>query len=146
MVYGGLNHLVIVLAAAAGWIVGAVWYGVLANHWISALGKTMDQFKQEQAALRGRPASYVPFALAFVANLLMAWVVSWLLGHFGPGQATVKNGVLIGCAVWLGFVLTTITVNNAFGGRKYKLTLIDAGHWLAVLIVIGAIVGWRAIR
>ena len=146
MIYGGLNHLVIVLAAAAGWIVGAVWYGMLARHWVSALGKSMDQFKQEQAALRGRPSSYLPFILAFVANLAMAWMVAWLLGHFGPGQATVKNGVVIGAAVWFGFVLTTITVNNAFGGRKYKLTLIDAGHWLAVLIVIGAIVGWRAIR
>jgi len=146
MIYGGLNHLVIVLAAAAGWIVGAVWYGALANQWVSALGKNMEQFKQEQAALRGTAASYLPFVLVFIANLLMAWVLAWLLSHFGPGQATVKNGVMIGFFVWLGFVVTTVTANNAFAGRRYKLTAIDAGHWLAVLIVIGAIIGWRAVR
>ena len=37
-------------------------------------------------------------------------------------------------------------VNNAFAGRKYKLTLIDAGHWLLVLLIMGAIVGWKGVR
>jgi len=146
MIHGGLNYLIIVLAGVAGWIVGAAWYGVLAKQWVSALGKSMEQFRQEQAALVGRPVAYVPFVLAFIGNVVMAWALAWLLSHFGPGQATVKNGVLIGAACWLGFVATTITVNNAFGGRRFKLTLIDAGHWLAVLVVIGAIVGWRAVR
>ena len=44
------------------------------------------------------------------------------------------------------FVLTTMTVNNAFSGRKYTLTAIDAGHWLAVLVVMGAIVGGMGLK
>src|SRR5262245_9481892 len=146
MIYGAFNYLIILVAAAAGWLVGAVWYGLLANHWVSALGKSMEQFKQEQATLKGSAAAYMPFVLAFVANVVMGWIIAWLLSHFGPGQATVKNGVLIAVGAWLGFVVTTLSVNNAFAGRRTKLTLIDAGHWLAVLVVIGAIVGWRAVR
>jgi hypothetical protein len=35
-----------------------------------------------------------------------------------------------------------MAVNNAFRGAKRELTLIDGGHWLGVLLLQGAIVGW----
>ena len=44
--------------------------------------------------------------------------------------------------IWFGFVLTTLSVNYAFSGRRPMLTVIDAGYWLGVLVIIGAIVGW----
>jgi Protein of unknown function (DUF1761) len=69
----------------------------------------------------------------------MAWVLAGLIKHIGP--VTIRAGLISGGFCWFGFVLTTITVNNAFGGRKYALTAIDSGHWLAVLLVIGAILG-----
>src|SRR5262245_282880 len=106
MIIGGLNYLVVVLAGAAGWIAGAVWYGVLGKHWVAALGKTMDEFKGEQAALKGNPTAGLPFILAFVGNVVMAWVLAGLLSHYGPGQATVKNGLALAVSAWLGFVLT----------------------------------------
>ena len=43
---------------------------------------------------------------------------------------------------WLGFVLTTITANNAFAGRRPMLTVIDSAAWLGAMVIIGAIVGW----
>ena len=36
-------------------------------------------------------------------------------------------------------------VNNAFGGRRYVLTVIDAGHWLAVLVLMGVVIGWMGV-
>jgi hypothetical protein len=32
-------------------------------------------------------------------------------------------------------------VNHGFGGARPMLTMIDAGHWLAVLVVEGAVIG-----
>jgi hypothetical protein len=43
--------------------------------------------------------------------------------------------------VWLGFVATTLVVNNTFQGAKRSLTYIDSGHWLGVLLLQGAIIG-----
>ena len=43
--------------------------------------------------------------------------------------------------MWLGFVITTLSVNNAFQGAKPALTVIDGGHWLGVLLLQGAIIG-----
>ena len=82
-----------------------------------------------------------PFILSFVAEIVMAWVLAGVLGHLGPGQVTVRNGVISALFLWFGFVLTTIATNNAYPGRKVMLTVIDAGHWLGVMLLIGAIVG-----
>lgn len=141
MPFAGINYMAILIAAIAAWLVGAVWYGVFAKPWVAALGRTMEDFKREQAEKTGSPTAFIPFVLAFIANLIMAWILAGLISHLGAGAFTVRNGVISGAFVWIGFVATTMAVNNAFGGRKPMLTLIDSGHWLAVLVVMGAILG-----
>ena len=42
-------------------------------------------------------------------------------------------------------MVTTMLVNNAFGGRSYVLTAIDAGHWLVVLVLMGVVIGWMGV-
>jgi hypothetical protein len=77
--------------------------------------------------------------ISFVAELLMAALLAGLIGHFGA--VTVKTGLIVGALCWLAFVATTIAVNNAYTGRKLALTAIDSGHWLAVLLIEGAVIG-----
>ena len=137
MAFAGMNYFAIVTAAVAGWLVGAAWYGVLGKPWMAALGKTAAEMKVKQ----GTPAFYAPFVLAFLADLIIAWVLAGVLGHLGPGQVTLKNGVISAVFIWFGFVITTMVVNNAFAQRKLALTAIDGGHWLAVLLAMGAIIG-----
>ena len=79
--------------------------------------------------------------MAFIAELIMAWVLAGVIGHLGAGQVTLRNGVISAAFLWLGFMLTTMTVNNMFGMRKPMLTVIDAGHWLLVMLTMGAIIG-----
>jgi hypothetical protein len=88
---------------------------------------------------RGTPAFYAPFVLSFVAEFVMAWMLWGIMLH--TGAFTLRGGLISGALIWFGFVLTTIAVNYAFSGRKPMLTLIDAGHWLAVLLIMGAIIG-----
>jgi hypothetical protein len=146
MSFAGINYLAIVLAAVAAWLAGAVWYGALAKPWVAAQGKTMAEFKAQQEAQRGSPMAYAPFVIAFVAELVMAWMLAGTLGHLGAGQVTLRNGLITAFFLWLGFVLTTMAVNYAFGGRKPMLFAIDAGHWLLVLLVEGAIIGAMGVR
>ena len=134
-----LNALAIVVAASAAWIFGAVYYGVLGRKWIEAQGKTVEQCKAETAD-KSTAAKATPFVLSFIAELLMASALSGILFHIGI--YTVRAGAFSGFMCWLGFVLTTILVNNAYTFRKVTLTAIDSGHWLGVLVIIGAILGW----
>jgi Na+/H+ antiporter NhaC len=133
------NMLGILLAAAAAWIFGALYYGPLGNAWLKAQGRTMAQMKAEQAE-KSTAAKVFPFVLSFVAELVMAWVIYGLLTHMN--FFSIRGGIISGVFCWLGFVVTTIAVNNAYSGRKPALTAIDAGHWLGTLIIIGGIVGW----
>jgi hypothetical protein len=135
MQFAGLNYWAVLVAAVAAWVLGMAWYMVLSKQWLAALGKTEADMKGPD----GKPKSYAPLVLVFVAELIMAWMLAGLLGHLGA--VTVKNGVISGAFLWFGFVLTTLATNNAFGQRKVMLTVIDAGYWLAVLVVMGAIIG-----
>jgi Protein of unknown function (DUF1761) len=134
MSFAGINYLAIVVAAVAGFAFGAVYYRTLSGQWLAAMGTTREAL---QAA--GRAAT--PFIILTVALLVMAWVLAGTIGHLGPGQVTLKNGVISSLFLWLGFVATTISVNYAFSRRKPTLTVIDAIHWLGVLVIQGAIIG-----
>lgn len=138
------NVLAILIAAVAAWIFGSAYYGALARPWVEAHGKTLEAFKQEQAAKVGSLTAMVPFVLAFVAALVMAWTLNGILFHIG--SYTVRAGLISGALCWFGFVLTTMTVNNAFAGRRPMLTVIDAGHWLGVLLIIGGVLGAMGAR
>ena len=142
MSFAGINYLAIIIAGVAGWLAGAAYYGVLAKPWVAAQGKTIEAFKTEQAAHKGSHA-WLPFVLAFVAELVMAWVLAGMVGHLGA--VTIRSAVISGLFVWSGFMVTTMLVNNAFAGRRYALTAIDAGHWLLVVIVMGVVIGWMGV-
>jgi hypothetical protein len=77
--------------------------------------------------------------VAFVAELVMAWTLAGILFHVGP--ITVRSGIIAGALCWFGFVLTTMLVNNSFERRDRRLILIDAGHWLLVFLLMGAVLG-----
>jgi Protein of unknown function (DUF1761) len=137
MTFAGINYLAIVIAAVAAWVAGAVWYMSLGKIWMAALGTTPEAM----AKARAEPGGFLPFIYALLAEFVMAWAVAGILGHLGPGQVTLRNGVISAAFCWLGFVVTTMLVNNSFARRDWRLMLIDGGHWLVVLLLIGAIIG-----
>lgn len=141
MSFAGINTIAIAVAAAVGWLAGAAWYMALGRSWVSALGKTPAQMARH----RSKPLAFLPFVYALLANVIIAWTIAGVLGHLGPGQVTLRNGVISAAFCWFGFILTTMVVNYTFAGRGVRLLLIDAGHWLLVLLLIGAVVGGMGI-
>jgi uncharacterized protein DUF1761 len=132
MSFSGVNYIAVVIAALAGFGLGAVWYMVLSKPWMRAVGKT------EADRPRGS-AQVLLFATTFVALFVMALMLAGIMGHLG--DVTVRGGVISGFFVWLGFVITTMGVNHAYSGAKPMQTLIDGGYWLAVLMMQGAVIG-----
>ena len=137
MTFTGINHWAVLVAAVVGWLASAAWYMSLGKVWAAALGKTPEQMHAE----RSKPGAFLPFIYAFIANIVIAWMLAGVLGHLGPGQVTLLNGAISAAFLWFGFILTTMAVNYTFAGRRMHLLLIDAGNWLIVLLVIGAVVG-----
>jgi hypothetical protein len=135
------NWTAILIATAAAWIFGAIYYGILGKAWVAAQGETMDSLKVKNAG-KSTPAKAAPFVISFIAEIVMATALSGIMFH--TAMSGPRQGAIAGALCWLGFVLTTGLVNNAYAFRSLKMTAIDAGHWLGAMILIGAIVGWMS--
>ena len=142
MAFAGVNYLAILIAAVAAWLAGAAWYMAFGKTWMAALGTSPEKMQ----AMRGEPGGFLPFIYAFVAELVMAFALAGVIGHLGPGQVTLRNGIISGAATWFGFVIPTMLVNNSFARRDWRLMLIDGGHWLVVLVLIGGIIGAMGVK
>ena len=135
MQFTGLNIYAVVLAAVVGFMFGWLWYGVLfPKQWQAAAGKS-------EADMKAEGPNAMPFVIAFVAQIIMAWVLAGIIGHLGPAQVNLTGSLYTAALVWLGFIATTLAVNHTFQGADRMLTLIDGGHWLGVLLLQGAIIG-----
>ncbi len=135
MPFDEVNWIAVLIAAVAGYAIGAVWYMTLAKSWMSAANLTEEQIKGPT----GKP-SPMPFIIAGLANLLMATMLFGILVHVG--DPTPWRGMLSAIFIWIGFVVTTMSVNYAYQMKSPRLTVIDSGHWLFNLMAQGAILGW----
>jgi len=139
MAFVTVNWLSIILAAVAAWLVGGIYYSATSKFWLAAQGKTMEQCQAEQAAKSGA-AKVAPFIVVFIAEIIIAWALYGLLVHMNA--FTLRGGVISAVLCWFGFVVTTLTSNYAFHGRRTMLSVIDSVAWLGAFVIIGAIVGW----
>ena len=131
-----INWVAVAAAWIAGWLVHGIWYMIFGDPWMRALGWT-EADMQTSGGRRRMPAG--PMITSFAAELLMALMLAGIIGHMGGPTITI--GLVSGALIWLGFVVTTIAVNNAFQRRSIVLTAIDSGAWLVVLLVQGAVLG-----
>jgi hypothetical protein len=137
LTFAGINYLAVFIAGLAGFGFGAIYYMSLSGPWMNAVGWTPEQ---QAAHMKGElNPSKAPFAIAIAASFVMAWVLAGVIGHMGA--VTVRSGLISAAFIWFGFVVTTLSVNYAFSGRNPMLTVIDSGHWLGALLVMGAVIG-----
>ena len=136
--FTGLNLWGVLLAAAASFVFGGIWYGVLSKPWMEAAGLTEEQIRAPSGP------SPVPFVITFIAQIVMAWMLAGIILHLARSgvPASVRSGLISAFFIWLGFIATTLVVNHQFQMQKRSLTLIDGGHWLGVMLIQGAILGW----
>src|ERR1700710_2112698 len=121
------NPFIVILAAGvAGWIFGAVWYGVLSKPYQRALGLNPDDCKDKKMPM-------VPMVMAFLAAIVMSAVLYQLLTNLGV-MGLVPSAVA-GLTIGVGFLATSTLVNNLFQQRSFMLTVIDGGHWVLAVVV-----------
>ena len=127
------NPIIAILAAAvAGWLFGAVWYTVLGRVWQTALGGDPDACKDQ------KKMPLTPMLVSFLAALVMSAVLYQLLINLGV--MGVQNGAVAGLTVGIGFVATSVLVNNMFQGKKLMVTIIDSAHWVLALVIEGVVI------
>ncbi|KIN78920.1 DUF1761 domain-containing protein [Sulfitobacter mediterraneus] len=126
-----MDFLAVIIAAAAGFAFGAVWYGVLSKPWMEAVGLKLGA--------DGKPegSSKTPFILAGIAMILVAGMMRHTFSL--SGIDTMGKGLLSGLGVGLFFISPWIMINNGYAGRPFRLTLIDSGYATFGCAIIGLV-------
>src|SRR5689334_18217600 len=132
-----MGHAIIAILAAgvAGWVFGAIWYTALGKVWQRALGLNPDDCKDKKMPL-------LPMVASFVAALVMSAVLYQLLTNLGV--LGIWPSMVAGFTVGVGFVLTTILVNNLFQQKSFTLTVIDGLHWVLALVIEAVVISLLA--
>lgn len=125
-----LDWLAILIATAAAFVLGGLWYGPLFGRaWMRALGKTEADIEP----------TLMPFVISFFTAALTCIAVAVLM--LALGIDTVPGGALFGFAVGIGFIATAMASDSAFCGWGMRLFLIQAGYRVAYSVLMGAIIG-----
>ena len=133
---GKINIWAVMVAALVYWLLGAAWFTILRNPWLANLGKTMDQLQREGVD----PG--VAYAVAFVCNVIIAYVLGWVV--IRTGEQTAIRGITMGALLWVGLVATTIGTAFIIEARSFEGFVLTAGYPLVGLLLMGAIVGgWK---
>lgn len=119
----------VLAAAAASYIFGAIWYMTLSKPWISAAGIACDD--------QGKPlnSSATPFILSAIAMVVVAGMMRHTFAM--AGIDTALKGLVSGLGIGLFFIGPWIMINNAYGDRPFRLTLIDGGYATFGCAIIG---------
>ena len=129
-----MDLVAVIVAAAASWVLGAAWYMTLAQPWMEAAGIPRDANGKPQG--NGSP---LPFLLSAICMLLGAGRLRHIL--VSSGVAGAIPSAVTGLGVGLFFIAPWTMINNAYGMRPFKLTIIDGGYAVTGCTLIGLVLG-----
>lgn len=129
-----MGLLTVLLAAIGGFAMGGVWYMSLAKPWIAATGIDVDE--------KGKPAnggSPLPFLVSGICMVLVAGMMRHMFAMAGIDGA--GKGLIAGLGIGLFFIAPWIAMNNTYGMRPFKLSIIDGGFAITGSAIMGFILG-----
>ncbi len=134
-----INYLAVVVAAVAAFILGFLFHGPLT-------GKLWMKLANIHPTGNEKMADMIPQLIwNMLANLVMAYVLAviYLYASSSPylGATGLWGGVIIGIWLWLGFLVTSSSIEVIWMGRSAKLWLFEAACSFVVMAVMGAIIG-----
>jgi hypothetical protein len=130
------NYWAILAAAVACFVFEAVWYSIFLQPWLDGIGRTREWL------MASGINPNLQYATALFSAAVMAMCISCVTQLTGP--QTAARGMKVAALLWLGIVLTTMSVEYVFEVRGFKLLGINGGFWLLGMVLQGAIVGgWK---
>ncbi|MFW8633935.1 DUF1761 domain-containing protein [Cribrihabitans pelagius] len=125
-----MDFLSVILATIAAFALGAGYYGALAKPWMKAarIPRGPD----------GRPEGADDKKIYAIAFVLQLFVVGMMRHVFVlSGIETLGAGIVGGAGIGLFFISPWLALNNLYGMRPVKLSLIDGGYATLACAVMG---------
>ncbi|HVU79875.1 MAG TPA: DUF1761 domain-containing protein [Candidatus Paceibacterota bacterium] len=137
-----VNYLAVLAAAVAAFSIGFLFHGPL-------FGKTWMRLAGIHPTGKEKLSDMVPqMAWNLLANLVTASALAFVF-HFAVtspnfGLRGIVCGVTCAVVLWLGFIVTSTSIDVIWMGRSVKLWLFECACSLAMVAAMGAIIAlWR---
>jgi len=127
-----MGFFAVILAAAASFAFGALWYGVFADGWKHASKVPLDEDGNPQ-----NMRSPVPYVTCAVSLILVAGMMRH--NFAAAGVETFGKGLISGLGVGLFFITPWVALFNGYSMNSHKLTLINGGYATIGCALMGAI-------
>lgn len=127
----------VLVAAAAHWVFGAVWFTAFKNAWLAGTGLTPAQVQNAQAN-----QSPVPYLIAYVCSFGFAVVISRMITFSNMRGA--RDGARIGLMLGVGVAMLPMITEYFFEMKHLNFALIAGGYPAVGGLMMGAILGaWQ---
>jgi hypothetical protein len=123
-----MNILPVIVTAVIGFLIGGIWYSPL------LFGKTWQRLTKQD--MKGASMG-VQLVGTLIATFFMAYVLDLYIA--ATASFSVTLGMQAAFWLWLGLVVSASVTRALYEKRSWKLVLIDIGHYLVVLLAMGAI-------
>ncbi len=127
-----MGLLSVLVAAAAAFAFGAVYYMVLSKPWMEAAGIAVGPDGQPVNS-----SNPVPYIVSFICIIMVAGMMRHTFAL--SGIETVGKGLMSGLGVGLFFITPWIFINTGYSNRPWKLAIIDGGYATAAATIIGIV-------
>ena len=130
-----MNWIAIICAAAAYWVIGAIWYMALfGKTWAAAI---------QQHGVKLEPSGMAAKMIGnFICNLIAALIMARLVYRLGIMDA--GHGMKLGAGVALGFSATALTIQYLWESKPFKVWLIDCSyHFFGCIALGGILAAWK---
>ncbi|HTK33397.1 MAG TPA: DUF1761 domain-containing protein [Candidatus Paceibacterota bacterium] len=134
-----INLFAVIVAAVVAFVLGFLFHGPIS-------GKLWMKLANIHPTGNEKFADMVPQMLwNLLSNLVTAYVLAivYLFASTSPfmGVTGAWGGIITGLWVWLGFLVTSSSIEVIWMGRTVKLWLFETVCSLIVMIAMGAIIG-----
>lgn len=137
-----INIGMVLVAALANFIIGFLLHGPVG-------GKLWMRLANVTPTGNEKFSDMIPQMIAnYVSNVVFAYVLAifYLLASASTlmSDASVWNGIVCAFLVWIGFVVTSSSMEVIWMKRSYKLWLFEMFASLLSILAMGAIIGaWQ---
>ncbi len=133
-----INFIAVILAAVAAFIIGFMFHGPLLGKMWMRLAKIVPTGNEKLSDMRGQ--MFANLVSNFVTALALA--VVYALSSASPimSFSPAINGVIIALIAWLGFLVTSSSIEVIWMGRSYKLWLFECFSSLVTMLAMGIII------
>lgn len=107
----------VIAAAAAAWIWGAVWYGIIGKQWMPAAGLTEDTIDRKNP---------IPYIGSFLCALLVAGMLRHVLAT--SGMTDLGGAAITGLGLGLFVAVPWMATNVMFQQRPWSLIWMDGAY------------------